>query len=173
MDKLLQTSVTLMLVACASAPRPQAWPVPENLRVPEGHSLLLRAAARGAQIYTCQPKPADPAAFEWSLKAPEAELFDASGARIGRHYAGPTWESSDGSRVVGEVVQRSPVPAAIPWLLMRAKTTEGAGPLATAKYIQRLDTKGGVAPASGCDAEHAGAEARVEYSADYDFYGSP
>ena len=117
-------------------------------------------------------KAADPAAFEWALKAPEAELFDQSGARIGRHYAGPTWESADGSRVVGEVMQRSAVPGAVPWLLLRAKSSEGSGMLSGVKYIQRLDTVGGVAPSGGCDAAHEGTEARVDYSANYDFYGA-
>jgi len=48
--------------------------------VPDGQALLLRAAARGAQIYTCKATTAEPAAFEWALKAPDAELFDQSGA---------------------------------------------------------------------------------------------
>ena len=165
-------ALLLMLAACASTPRPQPAAVPENLRVPDGQPLLLRAAARGAQIYTCQAKATEPAASEWVLKAPDAELFDQSGAKIGRHYAGPTWESTDGSRVVGEVMQRSPVPGAVPWLLLRAKSNEGAGVLASVKYIQRVETAGGVAPTAGCDAAHAGAEARVDYSANYNFYGS-
>jgi hypothetical protein len=162
----------LMIAACASTPRPQPAAVPETLRVPDGQPLLLRAAARGAQIYTCKGNTAEPAAFEWVLKAPDAELFDQNGARIGRHYAGPTWESADGSRVVGEVMQRSAVQDAIPWLLLRAKSNEGAGTFAGVKYIQRIDTAGGVAPSAGCDAAHAGAEARVDYSANYDFYGA-
>ena len=162
----------LLLAACASTPPPRPAALPENLRVPDGQPLLIRAAAKGAQIYTCKAKAADPAAFEWVLKAPEAELFDAGGAKIGRHYGGPTWESADGSRVVGEVMQRSPAPGTIPWLLLRAKANEGTGVLAGVKYIQRLDTQGGVAPAAGCDAAHADAEARVEYTANYDFFGS-
>jgi hypothetical protein len=165
-------AIALMLAACASTPRPQPAAVPANLRVPDGHSLLLRAAARGVQIYTCKVKAADPAAFEWVLKAPDAELFDQSGAKIGRHYAGPTWESTDGSRVVGEVMQSSPVQGAVPWLLLRAKSNQGAGTLASVKYIQRVDTAGGGAPSTGCDAAHEGAEARVDYSANYDFYGA-
>jgi uncharacterized protein DUF3455 len=167
-----RSAIALVLAACASAPRWQPTAVPENLRVPDGQSLRLRAAARGTQIYTCKVKAADPAAFEWALKAPDAELFDQSGARIGRHYAGPTWESADGSRVVGEVMQRSAVPGAIPWLLLRAKSSEGSGTLSSVKYIQRLDTAGGVAPSGGCDAAHEGTEARVDYSANYDFYGA-
>ncbi|SRR5712691_5532190 len=168
---LFRPGIVLMLAACASTPPPRPAAVPENLRVPDGQPLLLRAAARGAQIYTCKAKATDPAAFEWVLKQPEAELFDQSGAKFGRHYAGPTWESTDGSRVVGEVMQRSPVQGAVPWLLLRAKSNEGAGVLASVKFIQRLDTVGGVAPPLGCDAANAGADARVDYSANYDFYG--
>ena len=162
----------LLLAACASAPAPKpSSAVPEILKVPGDLPRLLRAAARGVQIYVCQPKANDPAAFEWALKAPEADLFDESGAKIGKHYAGPTWEHNDGSKVVGEVVQRSPspTPGAILWLLLRAKANEGTGKFANVKYVQRLDTKGGVAP-GGCDATAAGTETRVEYSANYDFY---
>ena|SRR5438128_4448342 len=166
------STIVLMLAACASTLQPQTAVLPENLRVPAGQPLLLRAAARGAQIYTCKAKAAEPTAFEWVLKAPDAELFDQRGAKIGRHYAGPTWESNDGSRVVGEVMQRSPVQGAVPWLLLRAKSNEGAGAFATARYIQRLDTIGGLAPSAGCDGAHAGAEARVDYSASYEFYGA-
>lgn len=169
---LSRLAIGLMLVACASAPQPQRGAVPENLRVPGGQPLLLRVAARGVQIYTCKAKAADAAAFAWTLKAPEAELFDGTGARFGRHYGGPTWESADGSRVVGEVVQSSPVPGAVPWLLLRAKSHEGAGTLAKVTFIQRVDTAGGVAPSEGCDAAHAGAETRVDYSANYAFYGA-
>jgi hypothetical protein len=178
MNRLLRAhlaapTLLLALAACASAPaaRPAAN-VPENLRVPEGQPFLLRAVAKGAQIYTCKAKAAEPATFEWALKAPDAELFDEAGAKIGTHYAGPTWESADGSRVAGEVVQRFPMPGAVPWLLLRAKSNEGAGALAGVHYVQRVDTVGGVAPSTGCDAAHADAEARVEYSANYDFYGT-
>jgi hypothetical protein len=168
---LFRLGIVLMLAACVGTQPPRPAAVPENLRVPEGQPLLLRAAARGAQIYICKAKATDPAAFEWALKEPDAELFDQSGAKIGRHYAGPTWESADGSRVAGEVMQRSPVQGAVPWLLLRAKSNEGAGVLAGVKYIQRVETIGGVAPPAGCDAAHAGAEARIDYSADYYFYG--
>ena len=169
----LKPGLLLLLAACASAPRPQQSAIPANLRVPEGQRFLLRAAARGAQIYTCKAKPAEPGAFEWALKAPDAELFDQSGGRIGRHYAGPTWEIADGSRVAGAVEQRSPAENAVPWLLLRATSHEGAGTLSAVKYIQRVDTSGGVAPSAGCDAAHEGAEARIDYSANYDFFGSP
>jgi hypothetical protein len=168
MPRVLFSSIVFL--ACASTAQ-KPLTTPASIQPPAGQ-LLLRAAARGAQIYTCKAKAADGTAFEWVLLAPDAELFDGSGAKLGRHFAGPTWENNDGSRVVGETVQRSPVPGAIPWLLLRAKSTEGAGAFAHVQYVQRIDTVGGVAPAAGCDAAHAGAEARVEYSANYDFYGA-
>ena len=130
---LFRLGILFVLAACVGTQPPRPAAVPENLRVPDGQPLLLRAAARGAQIYTCKAKATDAAAFEWVLKQPDAELFDQGGAKIGRHYGGPTWESIDGSRVVGEVMQRSPVQGAIPWLLLRAKSNEGAGVLASVK----------------------------------------
>ncbi|TMA27575.1 MAG: DUF3455 domain-containing protein [Deltaproteobacteria bacterium] len=169
---LLRFSIAFMLAACASAPMPRPPSVPENLKVPEGQELLLRAAARGAQIYSCKAKAADSQAFEWVLKAPDAELFDERGAKIGRHYGGPTWENADGSRVAGEVLQRSAVQDAVPWLLLRARSNEGSGAFTKVTYIQRIDTVGGVAPSASCDAAHVGDEARIDYSANYYFYGA-
>ena len=172
---LLRGSSSSAFCSCSAPARPlrtrRGRPFPENLRVPEGQRFLLRAVARGARIYTCKTKATDPAAFEWALKAPEAELFDEGGARIGHHSGGPTWEALDGSRVVGEVEQRSPAQNAVPWLLLHAKSHEGTGTLAAVQYIQRLDTVGGVAPSAGCDAAPSGEEARIDYSANYDFYG--
>ena len=55
----------------------------------------------------------------------------------------------DGSLVVGEVVQRSAVQGAIPWLLLRARSTDGSGVFKNVKYIQRVDTVGGVALGTG------------------------
>ena len=138
--------------------------------VPPGAPLLLEVAADGVQIYTCEAKGQG---FEWAFKAPEANLFDAKGLQVGTHYAGPSWKASDGSVVVGEVAARADAPAsgAIPWLLLRTKSKEGAGVLTPVAFIRRTDTKGGAAPAAGCDATHRGEQARVRYSALYQFYG--
>jgi uncharacterized protein DUF3455 len=157
-------------IACAPADtvRPSAdahKAVPSALAVPAGQALLLRASARGAQIYTCRPEG-------WVLKAPEADLFDADGKRIGKHYGGPTWELDDGSAVVGEVKEKAPAEGSIPWLLLAKKSARGTGTLSRVTFIQRLDTQGGTAPAGGCDATKAGAEARVEYTATYAFYAA-
>src|SRR5712692_9969228 len=92
---------TLFLLLFSSPLRVWGAEVPDRLQPPEGHALLLLAYAYGVQIYRCQATPAGP--FEWVFQAPEADLFSEEPARIGRHYAGPTWEATDGSKVVGQV----------------------------------------------------------------------
>jgi hypothetical protein len=107
------------------------------------------------------------------LKAPEAQLFDKDGEPFGKHFAGPSWEANDGSRVSGKAVANAPSPdtESIPWLLVNIVGHSGSdGVLTLAITIQRLHTKGGKAPAAGCDAGHSGQEIRVVYSADYLFY---
>jgi hypothetical protein len=170
----LAAACVAFLAGCAASPAPSLPEGPEPLRVPAGEVLSLRAHGTGVQIYTCQPSKDDPAQFAWALKAPEADLVDGAGMKIARHYAGPTWEAKDGSKVIGEVVARDngPDPAAISWLLLSAKSTSGTGVLSNTQFIQRLRTSGGKAPAEGCDQAHRGAESRVAYSADYLFYSA-
>jgi uncharacterized protein DUF3455 len=104
--------------------------------------------------------------------APEADLFDARGARIGRHYAGPHWESIDGSKIVGVVKERAdaPVADAIPWLLLAAKSVGPDGAFSKVTSIQRVNTVGGVAPKAGCSQAAAGTSVRISYTAEYHFF---
>jgi uncharacterized protein DUF3455 len=101
--------------------------------------------------------------------APEADLFDARGNRTGRHYAGPHWESTDGSKIAGTVKERAdaPVADAIPWLLIGAKSVGAEGSFSRVTSIQRVNTMGGVAPKSDCSQATAGTPARINYTADY------
>jgi hypothetical protein len=146
-----------------------AQQVPKELQPPGNEQILLQVHAKGDQIYTCK---ADGAQFTWTLKAPEAQLFDKSGKLFGKHYAGPSWEANDGSRVTGKGVANAPSPdsESIPWLLVTVTSHSGEGVLARATSIQRVNTKSGKAPALGCDAAHAGQEVRSPYSADYIFF---
>ena len=145
-----------------------AQDMPEQLRPPANEQLLLQVHANGDQVYICK---SDAAQFNWTLKAPDAQLLDEKGKSFGRHFAGPSWEANDGSRVVGKAVANSPSPDAhsIPWLLITIVGHEGSGVLSLATTIQRLNTNGGKAPISGCDASHLNQEVRVSYSADYRF----
>ena len=149
--------------------------IPDSLRPPVGQVLALAVRGTGVQIYECKAAKENPSQFSWTLKAPEADLKDLSGKPVGKHYAGPTWEASDGSKVVGELVAKRDAPdsAAIPWLLLRAKSTSGSGVFSAIASIQRLQTSGGTAPAGGCDSSQTGKESRVPYSAVYRFYKAP
>jgi hypothetical protein len=146
-----------------------AQQIPQQLQPSANEQLLLRVHAKGDQIYTCK---SDAAQFTWTLKAPDAQLFDKDGKSFGKHFAGPSWEANDGSRVTGKAVANAPSPDAdsIPWLLVNVLSHDGSGVLSRATTIQRLNTHGGKAPATGCDASHLGQELRVPYSADYLFF---
>ena len=167
-------SLAAILAGCAASNVATNPLVPENLKVPAGQTLSLVSPATGVQIYVCGATKTDPARFEWVFKAPEADLFDLSGKKIGKHYAGPTWESNDGSKVAGEVKARDDGPAAtaIPWLMLSAKSASGKGVFSQTQSIQRMYTVGGKAPAAGCNRAQLGKEARVPYKATYYFYAA-
>jgi hypothetical protein len=138
---------------------------------PAGSTPLLELSADGVQIYTCDAKGGG---FDWSFKGPEANLFDKQGRQVGTHFAGPTWKIEDGSEVVGEVVAKADAtePGAVQWLLLRAKSHQGSGVLSPVAYIRRAETKGGLAPSTGCDASHLSQQARMRYSATYQFFST-
>lgn len=163
--------ITLQASSVAAAPA-TVLSVPESLKVPSNQTLSVKASGVGVQIYECRADKINPSKFGWVFKSPEADLFDSADNQIGKHYAGPTWESNDGSKVVGvvEALYNSPDTSSIPWLLLRAKSNSGSGVFSRIASIQRVDTVGGAAPAEGCGKEQAGTEIRVPYKARYYFY---
>ena len=156
--KSLITLLPIFAAGCAST-----IPVPDQLNPGANEALAFVVPAKGVQIYECR-------AGNWAFVAPDAELFDRAGKKIGSHYAGPHWEAADGSKVLGVVKQRADAPDAgdIPWLLLGAKSVGGEGAFSKVTSIQRVATVGGIAPAAGCN--EAGARARVPYTADYYFF---
>lgn len=169
--RALAGALASVLAGCVN-PVPLPPSVPDALKPDARESLALVVAATGVQIYECRAGKDD--TYAWTFVAPEAELFDRSGKRIGQHGAGPRWELDDGSRVVGAAKQRADAPrsGAIPWLLLSARAEQPAGVLASASSVQRINTSGGVAPGSSCGRQNAGAAARVPYTADYYFYSA-
>jgi hypothetical protein len=161
---LLTAGAALLTAACASSP----LVVPEVLRPATTEMLGTTVGARGVQIYECRARK-DGGGYEWAFVAPDADLLDAQGRAIGRHGAGPYWQSADGSRVVGTVKARADAPesSAIPWLLLSTKSSGPAGAFSNVSSIQRVNTVGGVAPATPCTAQFAGTPARVPYTAEY------
>lgn len=150
--------------------RDSAPEVPDVIKVPEGNRLAFYMDAEGVQIYECRTSATAPSGYAYALLAPEADLFKANGRFGGTHYAGPTWEYLDGSTVVGARVSAyTDDPASIPWLLLSAVSHTGTGKMSNVSFIQRLYTSGGLAPA-GCDADHLGAQTRIDYTATYYFF---
>lgn len=162
----------VMLLANGVAQTASPRMVPANLNAPADQVLAFELRATGVQIYEWRASKEDATRFEWSLKAPQADLFDAAGQRIGTHYSGPTWEALDGSKVVGEVKAKDTTQSAgsIPWLLLTSKSNSGEGLFGHVRSIQRLDTSGGGAPAEGPGKVQPGQEIRVPYRAIYAFY---
>jgi hypothetical protein len=167
--------LALAVSACASVN--DAAPVakvPDNLKPAANESLAMIAYAKGVQSYECRAAGNTAGAYEWAFVAPHAELSDATGRAIGRHYAGPSWEALDGSAIEGRVEQRADAARAgtIPWLLLATKSVGPQGSLSGITHVQRVNTVGGAAPQSGCSEVSVGAMAYVAYTADYYFFAA-
>ena len=163
----------LMIAGCGSLRQPVAEvSVPANLKPQSNESLATIVRAKGVQVYECRAKKDQAGGYEWAFVAPEADLFDVNGKALGRHYAGPRWQSTDGSTIVGTLKERADAPAAnaIPWLLLSAKSVGPDGAFSRVTSIQRVNTVGGVAPQEGCSQASAGTAARINYTADYYFF---
>src|SRR5215475_2324130 len=170
--KLIASSVPLLVAACAGLDKPTPTVnVPDKLKPGPTQSLAMIVPAKGMQIYECRAKKDQAGAYEWAFVAPEADLFDTSGKKIGRHYAGPHWESSDGSKIVGTVKASTDASQAdaIPWLLLVTKSVGPQGSFSKITSIQRVNTVGGVASKTGCAQSTVGTTARIPYTADYYF----
>ena len=160
----MRSLLAVLFVGFMSAGGPNLPAVPDNLKPPAGAIIVLEAHGAGDQVYACD-------GANWVLSGPDAKLFDEAGKQVGSHFAGPTWQYSDGSRVIGKAVANAtPDSDSIPWLLLEAKDHQGDGLMAQVTSIQRLSTSGGKAPAAGCNSAHKGEETRSRYTAIYVFY---
>jgi hypothetical protein len=141
----------------------------QGVFLPENTNIVLSVVAEGVQVYESKVNPAG--AYEWTLKAPEAQLKSLTGKVLGKHYGGPTWSLNDGSQLVGNLpplkTAIAPDGRDIPWLLVAAKTRSEAGFLSTVDYVARIATSGGVAPEVA--PRGPSDTARVEYQAIYLF----
>lgn len=164
------------LSACATqgtmmAPFSQAA-LPEAVKVPAGHVVAMETLAAGDITYQCRVKKDMAGQFEWVFVGPDAGLKDRSGQGVGKYYGPPaTWESGDGSRVTGAQLAVAPAGAgSIPLQLVKANPATGMGAMQGVSYIQRVNTQGGVAPASVCVAATLDQKHIVKYTADYIFW---
>jgi hypothetical protein len=167
----MKRTKTLQLILATALSVAAGAQVQGSTDVPAGQHAILTVTGKGVQIYECQLVANVP---QWVFQAPDASLYNASGAKVGVHGSGPSWRYFDGSSVNGEVVAKSaaPEPTSIPWLLLKTVDHDGSGIMAKADFIRRSDTHGGAAPATGCDTKHLSAISRVPYTAVYSFYSA-
>ena len=156
---------TLLTALAPLSPAP-AWSEPSraDIAAPAG-TLIKKLHAVGAQIYECKADPHGD--LVWTFREPLASLM-IDGRTVGRHFAGPTWEMSDGSRITGRVVAQAAAPSTgdIPWLKLEVSERRGAGDLDGVTTVQRLETVGGK-KSGPCTV--AGEMLAEPYAADYLF----
>jgi uncharacterized protein DUF3455 len=139
-------------------------PLCDRVQVEAGNKVAFHVYALGVQIYRWN-------GVSWVFVAPSARLFadPEYHGEVGIHYAGPTWESNSGGKVVASRLEGcAPDPTAIAWLLLQMVSTEGPGIFDRVTYIQRVNTAGGLPPSG--PGPFVGAEEEVPYTAEYYFY---
>ena len=158
--------------APAPAPAQPATPAPplgffSRIKAPDTVQPVLKLQGRGVQVFRCEPRANS---YAWVFRLPEADLVDASGKPVIRHGANFSFEHTDGSRLLGTVVDFDDAPDAnnLRWLLLSARSF-GQGALTGVTYVQRVNTIGGMPPAR-CDASQQNRLLRVDFSADFVFY---
>jgi Protein of unknown function (DUF3455) len=158
------TLALLLLSGLFVSARAAETPLPDAIAAP-GETIVLSVHGEGAQVYEC--KASADGKPDWAFREPIATLL-LDGKTVGRHYAGPNWEHSDGSAVVGKAVGTFPgaTPNDIPWLKLEVISRRGSGVLSGVTTVQRINTKGGKFEGA-CD--KAGATHSAPYSADYVF----
>ena len=200
LQRVITVSVIVIALQASAAMGQQASFIkvpktPPEIAIPAGNIVYLKGSAVGTQNYICQ---ASGIGFAWKFLGPQATLFvtlrfgnDEIVQQIATHFLSPnpsesgfpraTWQSSfDTSAVwakaIGTTIDPNYVaPNSIPWLLLQVVGAQfgpsGGSGLTQTTYIQRLNTSGGVMPAtSDCTSANVGSIAFVSYTTDYYFY---
>ena len=174
---MIRSFLSFLLVSCTLAAFAQTQDIPALIKVPKDCKLIMHAYAKGVQVYICTQDTEDTSHYTWIFSEPRANLYADLNYRklIGKHYFNPankpTWEDTDGSTISGAKLQQasSPDSLAIPWLLLKGIIPGGTGKLSQVVYIQRINTKGGKAPATA-DRQHKGSRLEQPYTAEYLFF---
>ena len=183
------TFLAASLAACGSMPGSGSMPMaaspvavpfsqdalPDAVKVPSGHRVAWETVGVGEITYECRAKAGAADAFEWVFVGPKADLRSRQGQVVGGYWGPPaTWAAQDGSSLTGaQLAVASAGSGNIPLQLVKAnpaKLADGKGDLQGVSYIQRVATRGGVAPAASCTGPMAGSRQVVTYQADYIFW---
>jgi len=179
--RTLALAFTALVAGCQTVSAPSSTPgaagrpavAPPDLgffskiKVPNDREPVLKLAARGAQVFRCEKRDAQGV---WIFRQPDGELLDGAGKVVGRHGANFSFEHVDGSRLLSTIAAHddAPKPTDLRWLLMTTKSF-GKGAFEDVTYVQRVNTAGGMPPAT-CDLAQAGRVLRIDFTADFVFY---
>ncbi len=174
----IATAAVSLIAACGSMspmmPVYSQAALPASVQVPAGNKVAMETVGVGEITYQCSAKKDMAGQYEWVFVGPDARLNDRSGKQVGKYYGPPaTWEAMDGSRLTAVQLAVAPnagMAGSIPLQLVKANPAMGSGAMQGVTYIQRVDTRGGVAPALPCAAGNLNAKQIVKYQADYIFY---
>lgn len=138
-----------------------------RIKIPSDQEPVLKLASRGAQVFRCEKRDGQGV---WVFRQPDADLLDDAGKVVGRHGANFSFEHADGSRLVATIAayDEAPKPTDLRWLLMTTKSY-GKGAFDGVSHVHRINTAGGMPPAS-CDLAHAGRVLRIDFTSDFVFY---
>lgn len=170
---LASAAALTLLTACAStSPSFMQDALPDAVKVPAGQRVAMETVGVGQITYECRAKANSADVAEWVFVGPQAALNDRSGKTVGSYFGPPaTWAALDGSKLTGAQVAVAPAGAGnIPLQLVKANAAMGSGAMTGVSFIQRVATKGGVAPLSACTTLTIGQRQTVAYQADYIFW---
>jgi len=168
MSSFKPAAFAILLLSGSLASASAETPLPDAIAAP-GEATVITLHAEGAQVYEC--KAGSDGKPGWAFREPIATLM-LDGKTVGRHYAGPNWEHSDGSAVVGKAAGNAPgaTPNDIPWLKLTVTSGRGTGILSGVTTVQRINTAGGKLEG---DCDKASSYRNAPYSADYVFLRKP
>lgn len=175
MKRLVFAATAAALLSACAGNRVMSYSqanLPEPVKVPAGHKVAMETIGVGSIAYECRVKQNAAGQYEWFFVGPDAKLTDRGGKQVGKYFGPPaTWESMDGSKITGTQVAVAPAMAgSIPYQLVKANPASGSGAMSGITYVQRVETRGGVAPATPCGTGNLGQKQVVQYQADYIFY---
>jgi len=146
--------------------------LPAAVQVPAGNEVAMYTNAKGNITWECKADQKNSGNAKWAFAGPRAILTDAKGNQVVSYFGPPaTWEALDGSAVTGKQLAVSPsAKGSIPMQLVKANPANRDGMMSGVTYIQRINLKGGAAPATGCSTDKIGHKIVVNYAGDYVFY---
>ena len=151
-----------LLASCASIA-----PQTVSIDPPAGAQEVLRLDASGEQIFRCAR---DTQGWFWHFEAPNAYLFDPiknqAVAKHGYHFS---FVHNDGSKLVTRIIRYRPQTENLTEALFAVTESTSGGVFSGVKYIQRLNTRGGL-PTQKCSEAKKGHVLRVPFEAQFVFY---